>query len=336
MCEISIIVPVYNTEKYLSRCIESILHQTFNNLELILIDDGSTDKSGEICNHYKTIDNRVKVIHKKNEGVSRARNSGLKCASGQYTTFCDSDDYYSYNWIETLLNAVAEYQADCVSAMLGQEATECIIEIKQDSDLTDYVARRLLQTDGWAVWNRLYKTNIIKEHNVQFCVDCEDFGEDLSFNLSYCLYCKKIVVLNSEGYHHTIRDGSIMEINTNQVHFNSLNEVSYYLFTRLKSEEENKHLMRSFPLIHYLIIDDQHRRLNYQGRTRDIKSELNKTQKYDWMEQQIKKYLSSSQQYKQYFVNKKDWELSILKAHYLIHQNYLLLRIERRIKGLHL
>lgn len=335
MTELSIIVPVYNTKRYLSRCIESILCQTFNDFELILVDDGSTDGSANICDHYKAIDNRVKVIHKRNEGVSKTRNTGLKCASGKYITFCDSDDYYSPDWIEKLLNAARKYQADCVSVMLNQKIAERSIEINQDNDLTDYVVRRLLQSDGWAVWNRLYRTEIIKNHDVQFCADCEDFGEDLSFNLLYCLYCKKIVVLGGDGYHHMIREGSIMKTNTNQVRFNSLNEISYFLFTRLK-REENKHLLSCFPLIHYLIIDDQHRRLNYQGRTQEIKLELNKINKYDWMKQHIKKYLSSSWRYKRYFPDEKEWKLSVLKSHYLIHHNYLLLRIERKIRGLRL
>ena len=93
MPEISIIVPVYNVEKYLTRCIDSILTQTFTNFELILVDDGSTDKSGVICDSYEKKDKRVKVIHKKNQGVSEARNTGLNFAKGKKISFVDSDDY---------------------------------------------------------------------------------------------------------------------------------------------------------------------------------------------------------------------------------------------------
>ena len=93
MIEISIIVPVYNTEKYIIRCINSVLKQTFRNWELILIDDGSIDSSGKICDFFQKKDNRIKVIHKKNEGVSIARNLGITLSKGNYITFIDSDDW---------------------------------------------------------------------------------------------------------------------------------------------------------------------------------------------------------------------------------------------------
>lgn len=100
MCHISVIVPVYNSERTLSRCVESILSQTFSDFELILIDDGSTDSSDTICDNYGMADARVKVFHKKNGGVSSARNVGLGNAKGKWVTFCDSDDYVDCSWLE--------------------------------------------------------------------------------------------------------------------------------------------------------------------------------------------------------------------------------------------
>ena len=102
MPEISIIVPVYKVEKYLNRCIDSILAQSFPDFELILVDDGSPDKSGKICDDYAAKDSRVKVIHKENAGVSAARNSGLAMSSGSYIMFCDSDDFVDKNWCGAL------------------------------------------------------------------------------------------------------------------------------------------------------------------------------------------------------------------------------------------
>lgn len=109
---ISIIVPVYNVEKYLDRCIESIINQTYKNIEIILVDDGSTDKSGEICDNYANLDTRIEVIHKVNGGVSSARNKGLDIANGEYIGFVDSDDYIHPKMYETLLSNLIDYDAD--------------------------------------------------------------------------------------------------------------------------------------------------------------------------------------------------------------------------------
>ena len=105
-CLISIIIPVYNVETYISNCIESILNQTFKDFELLLIDDGSIDESGRLCDNYKKKDSRINVIHTKNQGVSKSRNLGIKKAKGKYIMFCDSDDYVDKYWCEKLYNTI--------------------------------------------------------------------------------------------------------------------------------------------------------------------------------------------------------------------------------------
>lgn len=112
MNRVSIIVPVYNTKKYLDRCVKSLISQTYNNIEIILVDDGSTDGSSELCEKYKSIDSRIVVVHQKNAGVSAARNQGIEIASGEYITFCDSDDYYEKDKIEIQLNNLLEQKTD--------------------------------------------------------------------------------------------------------------------------------------------------------------------------------------------------------------------------------
>lgn len=114
MPQISVIMPVYKVEKYLRRCVESILHQTFSDLEVILVDDGSPDTCGAICDEYAGTDSRVKVIHQKNAGVSAARNSGISVASGEYVTFVDSDDFIDSHMYEKMLSAAKEYRCDVV------------------------------------------------------------------------------------------------------------------------------------------------------------------------------------------------------------------------------
>ena len=113
-CTVSVIVPVYNSEKYLNRCVDSILNQTYRSIELILVDDGSPDNSGRICDEYAEKDSRVRVIHKANAGVSAARNSGLEVASGDYATFVDSDDYIEPDMYSDMMEKVNQYNCDVV------------------------------------------------------------------------------------------------------------------------------------------------------------------------------------------------------------------------------
>ncbi len=112
MCEISIIVPVYKVEKYLKKCVDSILAQTFSDFELILVDDGSPDNSGRICDDYAKKDARVRVVHKQNGGLSSARNAGIEVAKGKYLGFVDSDDYIAEDMYELLYKAIIKEEAD--------------------------------------------------------------------------------------------------------------------------------------------------------------------------------------------------------------------------------
>ena len=129
ICErISVIVPIYNTEKYLARCIESILCQTYTNLEIILVDDGSTDKSGDICDFYARKDNRVKVVHKENGGAAAARNFALNMVTGQYIGFVDSDDYIEPIMYQSMIQIAEEYDCDVVMC-------DCVKEHKDEQQI---------------------------------------------------------------------------------------------------------------------------------------------------------------------------------------------------------
>lgn len=116
MPQISVIVPVYNVEQYLSRCLDSIINQTYRNFEVILVDDGSPDKCPEICDYYALQDNRIKVIHKENGGLADARNEGIRASSGEFITFIDSDDFVSFRYLEVLLDGITRHNADIIIA----------------------------------------------------------------------------------------------------------------------------------------------------------------------------------------------------------------------------
>jgi glycosyltransferase involved in cell wall biosynthesis len=175
----SIIVPVFKTEKYLEKCVTSILRQTYKDFELILVDDGSPDNCPQMCDDYAANDSRVMVIHKDNGGVSSARNCGIEAAIGTYIWFVDSDDYIEPYSLEQLYNAQKKEQADIyffnTSGVNGLDIGSF------DDFLENYYFTYVV---GFGPWNKLYKTSIIKKNKLYFDVE-ETVGEDLLFNLSY-------------------------------------------------------------------------------------------------------------------------------------------------------
>ena len=219
---VSIIIPVYRVEDYLRDCIDSVLRQTYRDIQVILVDDGSPDGCGRICDEYAEKDSRILVLHKENGGVSSARNLGLEYADGEYLTFCDSDDMYAPDWIESLVKAIQESQADvCIGnfvryfgdASFGEKISHEI----GFSDVSDwdqrmcYIFNKLLTpSHGWEVCTRLFKTEVIHRENIRFCENCGNFAEDLGFSLIYTLFAQRIVVVEQAGYWYRLRIGSMM------------------------------------------------------------------------------------------------------------------------------
>ena len=210
--EISIIVPAYHAEKYLKKCIDSILGQTHKDFELLLIDDGSKDASGNICDEYARQDRRIKVIHKKNEGVSAARNTGIQNAKGKYLMFCDSDDHVADTWCETLYNQICLHPyalvvSDVARGQEGDTAADRYHDAVHVTELSDFQ----LYKKGISAYtvNKIYSHNMIAEHGLQFDEACS-FSEDAAFNSEYCQYCEKIIYIDRPLYFYVQREGSIM------------------------------------------------------------------------------------------------------------------------------
>ncbi len=197
MPAISIIVPVYKAEKYLNRCIDSILAQSFPDFELILVDDGSPDNCGKICDDYAGKDSRVKVIHKKNAGVSAARNSGLDVSVGNYIMFCDSDDFVDENWCSALYEAARDNNADmavCGFTMIQNENSSTQILYKGTQAVTalprsgfcDVLENELF----YSMCNKLYRAEIIRNFSLRVDESLQ-YSEDFRFNLQYFMKMKQ-------------------------------------------------------------------------------------------------------------------------------------------------
>ena len=210
---ISVIVPIYKVEKYLDKCIESIINQTYYNLEIILVDDGSPDKCGEICDKYALQDDRIVVIHKENGGLSDARNKGLKVSTGKFISFIDSDDFISVNYFEYLYSLLKKYNAD-ISVVLPYKFSN-YDEIKINNTggkVTVYNASEALITMLYqkkfdnAAWGKLYKKDVVK--NIEFPVG--KLYEDIGTTYKYLLNSKKVVFGNERLYYYLQRNDSIM------------------------------------------------------------------------------------------------------------------------------
>lgn len=202
MSTISVIVPIYNAEKYLHRCIDSILNQTFIDFELLLIDDGSTDNSSTICDEYTLKDDRVRVYHKENGGVSSARNLGLDNANGEWIAFVDSDDEVSELYLYNLISHAQNRKVDLViSYSVMQDLLGNRVKEKYPENLIedDYSLLFSCNDLNWhtSPWGKLFKSSLCKE--LRF-VEGMHLGEDLVFLYTYILACNSIFVSNDTDY----------------------------------------------------------------------------------------------------------------------------------------
>lgn len=216
---ISIIVPIYKVEEYLPKCLNSILAQTFQEFEVLLIDDGSPDDSGQIAEEYAARDPRFKVFHKENGGVSSARNYGIKKAQGLYVAFCDSDDWVDPDWLETLYRQMIEYSVDLsvCGLMKEDEMGKVLFTVKEDHVYIKNKEEALLTLfnrdeyylhQGW-VFNKLYKREILIENCIYFNEEIY-YCEDRLFNFLYLQHGTSAVYSTIPKYHYLIRKNSAM------------------------------------------------------------------------------------------------------------------------------
>lgn len=196
--KISIIVPVYNAEKTLCRCIESVVRQNYNNYELILVNDGSVDGSADICNRYSNEYQQIRYVYKNNGGVSSARNLGLKLARGEYIAFLDSDDFFTDDYFKTVSNILAEKKPDLVSFSSKKNDVKSGISLVDNCFLDDdiNISRRVLKAmksySYSSVMARIFKHSIIVENNIEFD-ETLSIGEDQAFLFEFTLHIKNFV-----------------------------------------------------------------------------------------------------------------------------------------------
>lgn len=211
---VSIIIPVYNAEKYLCRCIDSVLHAMTNTMEIILIDDGSIDNSSKIIYQYASKYEKIKAVHQLNGGVSKARNTGIEKASGKWIFFLDSDDWVEQNYLLNFINNSETYdlviQGFSIDNLITRKTD--IVRFKASQNLKNYEVVEMLQYKNNAhngyLWHRLFKRSIIIKNNIRFIEGC-NFAEDGVFFLQYMRYVTKTNVLETIGHHYVVHDFSL-------------------------------------------------------------------------------------------------------------------------------
>lgn len=254
---VSIIVPVYNAESTLPRCIESILHQTCGDFELLLVDDGSRDSSGAICDRYAAQDSRIRVFHKENGGVSAARNLALDHARGSYLQFLDSDDWVSPDATRLLLRAVEEHGADLVISDFYRVVGDRVSvkgDIEEDGVLTrEEYAQHMMENPAdfyyGVLWNKLYRRDLVEAHRLRMNEEiswCEDF----LFNLEYIRRATRFYALHVPLYYYVKTKGSLAsQISLSKTVRMKLTTFEYYnrLYREIFDEEEyEKHRLKVY------------------------------------------------------------------------------------------
>ena len=246
MPSISVIVPVYNAERTLPRCIESILSQSFTDLELLLIDDGSTDGSGGICDDYAQIDPRIVVVHHCNVGVSATRNRGLELAKGRYVMFCDSDDYVEPDWCLELYDQIEEHHGYFVGC--NHYRVNCRGE-KDEKGQSAYI----FTTSYFEIWKnhvssyvctKIYNRDLLFEHGIRFPEEVS-FAEDVAFNVDYFQVCKGAIIIPKRLYNYCDTLGSLMH--KSYENFFPVYSVPFILrFPLIEEEKPLKMLFQNF------------------------------------------------------------------------------------------
>lgn len=280
--KVSVIIPIYKVEKYLSRCIESVLAQTYQDLEIILVDDGSPDNCPYICDEYERKDQRIKVIHKPNGGLSDARNAALKVFTGDYVYFLDSDDYVENNLIEIAVNHIVAASADLVifnyyrvdefDNLLSTSSFKTgIYDI--GNNRINYIVNILSKySTGWEAWNRLYKADIIRNNNLFFWDNKLIFAEDFGFSLNYALHANKIICIPDVLHYYLIRRDSIMSQAAKEPRISAALALSKLLEDKIRSSLRDSEFYKNYPVLFYSIMYEQLRGLTFENYKKSLAS----------------------------------------------------------------
>lgn len=348
MPKFSVIIPVYNVEKYIHRCVDSVLAQRFSDFELILVDDGSTDDSGAMCDEYARQDERVRVIHKSNGGLSSARNAGLEQAKGEYICFVDSDDYIREDLLDTVsgyLNGEKRFVCfgfaiQTPSGIIRNEYIGKIHEknIKSDKDKLRFICNEL--TDyrvSWTAWSKVFSRAVIEREHLRFADNAEIYAEDLYFSLCYMAFADEIVNIQKPLYVYCERDNSIMGTDAKKNNVGRFLQMANAVKRFYQQNDSCDCLCRHFSLVYFKIMYIAYTRLTaaFPDRVlseyRRLFTDAIPVQETD----RFKKHIKQAYRHRQYLFNeytsRKDIVYYLLIFRYFVDGNYFALRVRLKI-----
>lgn len=301
MKKISVVIPVYNVEKYLSECLDSVVNQTYKNLQIILVDDGSTDFSGKICDVYAEKDNRITVVHQKNAGAGAAKNTGLDLVKGEYFSIIDSDDYIELDMYEKMVNSLEKYNVDIVQCLFRNvfvnDSFDRKYKIKSNYPkvLTSkrFLKEYLYDWKYAIFWNKLFKSSLLKE--IRFPVGRKIDDEFFTYKL--VCNAKKVVNIDNILYNYRMRKTSVM----------NENDTDRFIYDRIDCfVERYDYIRKKYPSLGKKYLTKLYDSLLY------YKTQVNNTEK-------LEKYISKIQKPK---INKIDKINEIMRYKKLLDDSY--------------
>lgn len=223
-CLVTVIVPIYNVEEYLDRCVESIVNQTYKNLEIILVDDGSPDNCPEMCEQWAQKDSRIKVVHKQNAGLGMARNTGIDNANGKYIFFFDSDDYVDTSIVEKCVISAEKYNSDAViygrcevydDGRIIKKELKPTKEVFKSQEITNELLPAMFTYDmgfGVSAWGKMFSLETFKAESIRFVSEREIISEDAYFALEFFSRTSAVSIVNESLYFYYKRDNSLSRV----------------------------------------------------------------------------------------------------------------------------
>lgn len=282
--KVSVIIPCYGVEKYLDRCMESVVNQTLQEIEIILVDDGSPDRVPEMCDEYARHDSRVKVIHKPNAGLGYARNSGLEIATGEYVAFVDSDDYIDTRMYEELYEKAKA--SDCDAVLCGFNIESIHGVWTKSSEVKEYVVWRGQQVADFmldmvasapkvamerkyymSVWHAIYRRKIITDNGIKFLSERDVASEDIPFQVDFFKQSRIVAYLNNNYYYYCSNDTSLTATYKSEK-YDRFKTLHYILKEKLKSYSGSNDRVNRFFIgytrtqLHHLMLSDKSDKLS--------------------------------------------------------------------------
>ena len=332
---ISVIIPVYNVEKYLNRCVDSVLGQSYTDFELILVDDGSPDKCPAICDEYALQDKRIKVIHKQNGGLSSARNAGLEIAKGDYIAFVDSDDFIHPDYLRLLYQALKETGADISICDFHWIKYEEDVNIKKEEiqKITEYDNYTIFQYDealgdgcNWkkiVAWNKLYKKEIFFDIRFPEGKINEDVGVYYK-----CFYSsKKIVVINNKLYYYFYNEFGIMNSPFSEKRFDEIDlflEEAEYFNSKLQTDKRYLPIIQDiyvFVMRRFKYYYETYKEFDFKGNNKALR-----------IEKQLKKILKKNKVFLLCYTNLPYYEFYFGKNNLWLKINYFIYKLKNYFK----